>query len=301
MGKPMTAAQTKAQLTKWKIKTAYYPGWETRGRPGGIVDARGIVEHHTGGTGQSDAYLKFLFVTGRPDEGIPGPLCNVSTGADGTLHVGATGRANHAGRGSQATLNHVHNEDYPGYTSELSPGPDGINGNEYYYGNEIMYTGGAPMTDAAYRTAILHAAAICDFYGWSALSVIGHKEHTNRKDDPGHQAMNRFRTDLATVLRIGPSVVWTGKTPHPPAATPGTTPTPPKEVDDMAGEGPAILAALNKFIAAEAGRYSDLKDTLVGWMQDQEEKRAAADKARDDALAASVAALADAVAKLPKV
>lgn len=295
MSVAMTAAQTRAAYTKWKIKVAYYPGWETRGRPGGVAPV-GIVKHHTGGGSGSSSYLHFLFVEGRPAEGIPGPLCNVATAPDGTLHVGAIGRANHAGTGSRTTLNHVKAEDYSGYTAELHPGPDGENGNAVYYGDEIIYTGATAPTDAAYQTSILHAAAVCDFYGWSALSVIGHREHTSRKDDPGHIAMNKFRSDLATVLRIGPSVVWTGKTPHAPATTPGTTPTPPKEVDDMAGEGPAILAALTKFIAAEAGRYSDLKDTLVGWMQDQEDRREAADKARDDALAKAIADLA---AKLP--
>ena len=231
MAKAMTADQTLAALRKWKVKYREYPGWRTRTRPGGITDAVGIIEHHTGGTGQSLNYLKFLFVTGRPEDGIPGPLCNVATAADGTLHLGATGRANHAGSGSQATMNHVEAEDYAGYGAELRPGPDGVNGNPHYYGNEIMYTGAAAPTDAAYRTAVLHAAAICDHYGWSALSVIAHREHTTRKGDPGKVPMNKFRTDLAAVLRIGPNVIWSGKTPKAPITKPPVT-TPPKD-DDM--------------------------------------------------------------------
>jgi hypothetical protein len=288
MAAPMTAAQTRAQFAKWKIKVAYYPGWETRTRPGGIVDARGIVEHHTGGTGQSASYLYFLFVTGRPDEGIPGPLCNVSTGADGTLRVGAIGRANHAGSGSQTTLNHVHNEDYNGYTAELNAGPDGINGNEYYYGNEIMYTGAEAPTDAAYRTAVLHAAAVCDFYGWSALSVIAHREHTKRKDDPGHIAMNRFRTDLATVLHIGPNVEWVGKTPKAPATT-GNTPTPPKDGFTVA-EADRVIAYLADQIKTGSffGRYAQ----EIGEARDQNAKVLAA-------LATLTKAVNDLAAKLP--
>lgn len=209
----ITPDQLITALKKWNVKYREYPGWRTRTRPGGIVDARGVVEHHTGGGSASDSYLYFLFVEGRPEEGIPGPLCNVATAPDGTLHVGAIGRANHAGSGSQTVMNHVVAEDYNGYATELEPGPDGVNGNAYYYGNEMIYTGLVAPTDAAYRTAVLHAAAVCDFHGWSALSVIAHREHTRRKNDPGFCPMTKFRTDLATVLKIGPGVVWIGKIP----------------------------------------------------------------------------------------
>lgn len=236
MARPMTADQTLAALRKWEVKVREYPGWRTRGRPGGIKDARGIVIHHTGSSSQTDDYLNFLFVRGRPEEGIPGPLCNVSTDMDGDLHLGAVGRANHAGAGSLTTLNHVSAEDYNGYSAELRPGPDNIDGNDYYYGNEIRYTGANPMSAAAYRTALLHAAAICDFYGWSALSVIGHKEHTRRKDDPGRCPMNKFRTDLAAVLKAGPG-------------------------DDMANAD-EVLAELRRFEAAETARYSDLANKM---------------------------------------
>lgn len=204
MAKLMTPDQTIAQLRKWEVRYIEYPDWRTRGRPGDSGVRNGIVIHHTGSMSQSDDYLNFLFVRGRPDEGIPGPLCNVSTDMDGDLHLGAAGRANHAGRGSLVTLQHVKAEDYQGFAKELQPGPDNVDGNDYYYGNEIRYDGARPMSPAAYRTALLHAASICDFYGWSALSVIGHKEHTNRKDDPDHCPMDQFRRDLAAVLKAGP-------------------------------------------------------------------------------------------------
>jgi hypothetical protein len=231
MAKAMTAPQTRAQLRKWKVPFKEYPGWDSRGRPGGLTDVYGILEHHTGGGSASPSYLKFLFVTGRPEEGIPGPLCNVATAPDGVLHLGAIGRANHAGSGSQSTMDHVKAEDYSGLSVEIKPGPDGVNGNPHYYGNEIIFTGAAAMTDAAYQTALRHAASICDFYGWSALSVIGHREHTRRKDDPGKTPMNKFRTDLAMVLRTGPNVTFVGKTPKAPA---NSTPTPPTEDPPMA-------------------------------------------------------------------
>jgi hypothetical protein len=228
----MTPTQLVAALRKWGVQYREYPGWRTRGRPGGITDVRGVMVHHTGSDSQSTDYLGFLFVRGRPEDGIPGPLCQVATDMDGDLHLGAIGRANHAGMGSLATMNHVVAEDYNGYSSELDPGPDTINGNPHYYGNEIRYVGNRPMSAKAYRTALLYAAAVCDFHGWSALSVIGHREHSRRKADPGRCPMTKFRTDLAAVLRAGPG-------------------------DDMANAD-EVLAELRRFQAKEADRYEDL-------------------------------------------
>lgn len=80
----------------------------------------------------------------------------------------------------------------------------------------------------------------------------------------------------------------------------GDTPTPPPTEDDMAGEGPAILSALTAFISAEAARYSDVKDTLVGWSEEQDAKRAAADKARDEALSAQLAGVSSQIESLSR-
>ena len=233
MAKPMTAAQTLAAMKKWNVPYKEFEGWETRGRDpehGPWSDVHGMLIHHTGSdSGQGDDYLNFLFVRGRPEDGIPGPLCNVATDMDGDLWLGAQGRANHAGTGSSGVFRHVVNEDYAGYVSELKPGPDDIDGNAVYYGNEVRYDGGQPMTPKQYRAAALWAAAVCDFHGWSALSIIGHREHTGRKNDPGNCPMNEFRTYVAALLKAGP--------PKAPTATP------PKEADMTAAEAADILAA----------------------------------------------------------
>lgn len=201
----MTAQQTLDAFDKWGVDFHEYPGWKTRSRPGDSGRRVGVMVHHTGSDAQSFDYLNFLFVRGRPEDGIPGPLCNVATDADGDLHIGAIGRANHAGKGSSSTLEHVRGEDYNGYSTELKPGADSVDGNAWYYGNEVRYTGARPMKAAQRRTALLHAAAICDFHGWSPLSVIGHREHTRRKNDPGNNPMNSFRTDLREILKEGPN------------------------------------------------------------------------------------------------
>ena len=48
------------------------------------------------------------------------------------------------------------------------------------------------MTAKQYDSAVRWAAAICDFYGWSAGSIVGHKEWWSRKPDPGSTLMAKF-------------------------------------------------------------------------------------------------------------
>jgi hypothetical protein len=233
-------------MRKWKVPYREYAGWKTRGRPastGPFSDVHGIVIHHTGSDkGQSDDYLHFLFVEGRPADGLPGPLCHVSTDMDGDLWLGATGRANHAGKGSSTTLAHVMAEGYNGYGSELKPGADNVDGNAVYYGNEVRYDGGQPMTAKQYATAVRWAAAVCDFHGWSALSIIGHREWTRRKPDPGNCPMNKFRSDVAALLKAGP--------PKP------TVTTPPKGTADMAATLDSIQSAVNGLRSEQSNRYA---------------------------------------------
>jgi hypothetical protein len=215
MARPMTAAEWRTAMNKWGVQWREYPNWATRTRPGDFTDIRGVVIHHTGSDIQSDNYLKWLFTVGRASEGIPAPLCHVSTDMDGDVWVGAIGRANHAGKGSSSTLNAVTAENYRGFSAEIGPGPDDTDGNAHFYGNEVRYDGGQPMTDKQHTSAVRWAAAICDHYGWSALSVIGHREWSSRKNDPGLCPMTKFRADVAALLKAGP--------PTKPAPTPTAT------------------------------------------------------------------------------
>lgn len=280
MAKPMTAAQTVAQMKKWKVPYREYSGWAARGRPGAFSDVHGVVIHHTGSDSQSDDYLSFLFKSGRASEGIPAPLCQVSTDMDGDLWLGAAGRANHAGRGSSATLAKATAENYPGYTSEIRPGADDTDGNAHFYGNEVRYDGGQPMTAKQYATATRWAAAVCDFHGWSALSVIGHREWSGRKNDPGKCAMNKFRSDVAALLKAGPGTT-TPTLPKPPAT--GVTPKPPVQEDDM---------TIAEYRAYNRELYGD--GTLGTWHEQELAHNAAvlaAMKDQADAIRALAAAL----------
>lgn len=279
MAKPMTKAEWVAAMTLWRVPVKYYPGWDTRGRdfvnPSLAFDViNGVVIHHTGSdAGQSDDYLKFLFVTGRPAEGIPGPLCHSAADMDGDLWMGALGRANHAGQGSSATLSDVVNEDYAGYSQELRPGADNTDGNAHFYGCEVRYDGGQPMTTKQYAAATLWAAAICHHYGWSALSVIGHREWTTRKNDPGNCPMTKFRSDVAALLKAGP---------------PKTTTTPPPVTNGAHGMADWTEAQLRAMMQAENEEYGG---RLWGQPTGTGTKFMASTKAQFDDLNAKVDAL----------
>ncbi len=252
MSRPMTKAEWVAAMTKWKVPVKWYPGWDTRGRPGAFDDVKGIVVHHTGSDSQSDGYLDFLFKTGRGD--LPAPLCHVSTDFDGDVHVGAIGRANHAGKGSSTVLAHVTNEDYKGYQPpELGAGADDTDGNARFYGNEVRYDGGQAMTVQQFSAAVRWAAAICDHHGWSALSVIGHREWTRRKPDPGHCSMYTFRAAVAALLKAGPVI----KPPN--TDTAGGAMARTLTDDDL-----NAIAAVVKFQNEDYGRRFWIADTGTG-------------------------------------
>jgi hypothetical protein len=239
----MTPAQMRAAMRKWNVPFKEYGGWTTRRRPGSFAPV-GLIIHHTGSdTGQNSAnYDRFLFVTGRPESGIPGPLCQAACEMDGDVILGAIGRANHAGKGAANTRSLVGGDDAP-LNGEIEPGPDVLDGNALYYGIEVKYDGGQPMTSKQYQSTLRWAAAICDHYGWTAGSVIGHREHTRRKSDPGKCPMDKFRRDLAALL----------KTPvKPPAAKPpANTPT----EEQIMATADELMAAMKAHDTEEDLRY----------------------------------------------
>lgn len=206
MSKPMTAAQWRAQMTKWNVPVEYWPGYDGRGRPartGQFEDVNGLIVHHTADTNPGDdPYLKFLFEGGRSD--LPAPLCHAAGKKDGTIVLGATGRANHAGKGSSTILATVINENYG--TGELRPGRSNTDGNARFYGIELCYRGvdGHKPASVQYASAVRFAAAICDGHRWTAKSVIGHREWTTAKIDPGYINMADFRRDVQALLDAGP-------------------------------------------------------------------------------------------------
>lgn len=243
MATPMTAAQFRTQMTKWNVKVKYRDGWETNGRNFGSSRAwgpmHGVTEHHTGSDTNTSGYIAGLFdERGMRYPDLPGPLCQGSTGPDGVTTVGALGRANHAGAGTQAAFDKIVAENYPGYDSEIRPGgTTGVDGNTHFYGNEIRFSGAHPMTTEQYEGAVRWTAAILDFYGWTALSAFGHREWTSAKPDPGNTSLAKFRRDVRDLLEVGP-----GGTVTPPV---GTVPLPTLDWTDPASYPTAELPTRN--------------------------------------------------------
>jgi len=84
------------------LKVVETPGWKTRGYAQQDLKAcLGVLWHHTATNrlqfaGNNIPTLNML-INGRSD--LPGPLCNLGFGRDGTVYIVATGVANHAGAG----------------------------------------------------------------------------------------------------------------------------------------------------------------------------------------------------------
>jgi hypothetical protein len=248
----MTEAQWQSQLRKFGVTMKKYPG---RSRPGAFSPV-GVVWHHTGSDGgqNSTSYDRFLFWDGRESEGIPGALCQATIEMDGDFILGTTGRANHAGKGAQAALTLVRADKAP-RTGEINPGSDVLDGNAQYFGFEVKYDGGQPMTAKAYDTAVRATAAVCDFYGWTGGSVIGHREHTRRKDDPGKTAMDKARRDVDAMIK----------------AVNGGTPPPATQHP----EGELTVAEADRVITVLGGKLDALHEIASGrWAQEVEEARA---------------------------
>lgn len=211
MATPMTSSQAVTQLNKWGLRYVEVPGWSTHNRAGHGVwgGVNGFIWHHTGAdVTDAKTYAGSTLYNGLPD--LPGPLCHFSIGKDGTVFLVGWGRANHAGGGDPAVLQHVINEDYTGQLHPTRGNSNGVDGNAHFYGVEIQYSGSHAMAPAQYRAALRLSAAILDFHGWTEKSVIAHGEWSSDKWDPGYapgkiMAMSPVRADVASTLKAGPT------------------------------------------------------------------------------------------------
>jgi len=279
MATPLTLTRLEIYSKKWKVNYKLFDSAAavvSRGRRNFLVQY-GVMNHHTGSdSGQSDDYDNFLFVRGRPEEGIPAPLCNISGDMDGEVHFGAMRVANHAGAGSDFTLNAIRNQNYDGYNKELNPGPDNINGNDVYLGIEWKYDGGQPPTPEMWESMVRLNAAICDAQGWTALAVLAHREHTERKNDPGNVLMFILRRHVRDLLIAGPEG----------GSDVALTEQEKKDIRNAGwlaeqfGQGKQfeedfdiIQAFVTSLSTAEAARYADLKDTITQWSEAKDQAR----------------------------
>jgi hypothetical protein len=157
------------------------------------------------------------------------------------------GRANHAGTGDSSVLNAVINETVP-MDRELRPSKNDVDGNSRFYGFEVMYSGGHPMDARAYMATVKACVIICRMHGWSARSIIGHREWTNTKPDPGNCPMDKFRRDVQAMLD-------------------GNTNTSGDEIvtpDDINKIAEAVLARQVPYVDPSTGQISTNKASSLG-------------------------------------
>lgn len=156
------------------------PNWKNKGRAE-MGEVKGIICHHTAGAKKGNTPSLGVVRDGRPD--LPGPLSQLFLARDGTFHVMAAGRCNHAGAGN-----------WQGVTQ----------GNSHMIGIEAENTGlgDDPWPHAQLNAYVHGCAAICSHLGLDEVMVCGHKEYAipkGRKTDPAFD-MRDFRSAVGLSL-----------------------------------------------------------------------------------------------------
>ncbi|WP_307167685.1 peptidoglycan-binding protein [Streptomyces rishiriensis] len=204
MANPLSADALVSALRAEGVSVVEHSGWRTNNRnhKGSWGPVNGVVIHHTVTSGTSNS-VSMCF---DGHSALPGPLCHGVIAKDGTVHLVGNGRANHAGSGDGDVLRAV-------IAEKALPAPDenDTDGNVHFYGFECVNLGDGkdPWPAVQLEAMVRASAALCRAHGWSAASVIGHKEWTNKKIDPRGFAMTDFRTRVTA--RLGkPTTPGTG-------------------------------------------------------------------------------------------
>jgi N-acetylmuramoyl-L-alanine amidase len=157
-------------------------GWKTRGRDGSFSPKAIMLHHDASPPGETSNGVDVIR-DGRP--GLDGPLSQLWLAYDGTWHVVAAGRANHAGEG----------------------GPWGViahdQGNRDAIGIETDHTTDEKWTDGQRSEALRGVHALCKHLAITTRdeidrAVTAHKEYApTRKGDPDPMNMDNARDQLA--------------------------------------------------------------------------------------------------------
>jgi hypothetical protein len=201
MSAPVTAAKFLAALKAEGLTVIEVGSWRTHNRnskgPWGPV--HGTMIHHTVTRGSANTVR--ICRDGYAE--LPGPLCHGVITKDGRVHLVGYGRTNHAGGGDPDTLAAVIAENYGNTPPTPNVGnSDGVDGNRHFYGFECENMGDgedpwpAPQLEAIERVS----AAVCRLFGWTAKSVIGHKEWSDDKSDPRGFSMVDMRARVQARL-----------------------------------------------------------------------------------------------------
>ncbi|MER5433884.1 peptidoglycan-binding protein [Streptomyces sp. NPDC002588] len=201
MANPLSADALVAALRSEGVTVVEHSGWRTHNRnsKGSWGPVNGVIIHHTVTSGTSNS----VSICFNGYSALPGPLCHGVIAKDGTVHLVGNGRANHAGSGDGDVLRAVVAES----TTLPAPNQNDTDGNVHFYGFECVNLGDGkdPWPDVQLEAMVRASAALCRAHGWSAHSVIGHKEWTNTKIDPRGFAMADFRDRVAARLGAGPT------------------------------------------------------------------------------------------------
>jgi hypothetical protein len=255
MATPMTADEFVKALRDEGLTVVEHAGWRTHNREGHGAwgPMNGVLIHHTGGVAPSDFDMVW---NGRPD--LPGPCAQSYCAKSGVITMTANGRANHAGGGDPHVLSQVINESYgddpsPPQFHEGSPGA--VDGNAHFYGLEVSNLGSKtdPYPAAQYQAVVKWAAAICRHHGWSAKSVIGHKQWSNWKPDPIY-SMVQFRADVQARLDHTPPKPAPVPVPPKPVR-PKYEPYPGARFFTPGRKSPIIEAMHDRLVAVGCNRY----------------------------------------------
>ncbi|MFF3056367.1 peptidoglycan-binding protein [Streptomyces sp. NPDC057909] len=199
MATPLTADQFISVLKNAGVRVVEHGSWRTHNRnhKGTWGPIHGVMVHHTGPY-STEAGMVELCRTGYTS--LPGPLCHGVIDRSGTVHLVGYGRANHAGSGDRDVLNAVIAEETLPPDNEAN-----ADGNPHFYGFECINTGvGQRWPEAQLEAMHKVSAALCRAHGWTARSVIAHKEWQPGKPDPAGIAMADFRTAVAKLLGARP-------------------------------------------------------------------------------------------------
>ncbi|MGW1180339.1 N-acetylmuramoyl-L-alanine amidase [Streptomyces drozdowiczii] len=197
MSSPMSASAFLAALKKEGLTVVEVGDWRSHNRnhkgPWGPVN--GVMIHHSVTKG-TNATVK-LCRDGHPD--LPGPLCHGVIAKDGRVHLVGYGRTNHAGMGDDDVLRAVVAEKkHLPHDNETN-----TDGNRHFYGFECENLGDGedPWPDAQLEAIEKVSAAICRHHGWTARSVIGHREWQPGKVDPKGFSMGDMRDRIHDRLK----------------------------------------------------------------------------------------------------
>ncbi|PRH80886.1 N-acetylmuramoyl-L-alanine amidase [Streptomyces solincola] len=246
MAAPLSPDRLLAALRAEGVRVVEHPGWRTRNRnhKGAWGPVHGVIVHHTvsSGSAASVALCRDGHAT------LPGPLCQAVIDKAGVVHLIANGRANHAGTGDGRVLRAVTAE-----TATPAPRSQDTDGNAHFYGFECVNLGdGADPWPAAQLEAVERAAAaICRAHGWSAASVIGHKEWTSTKIDPRGFTMASLRGRVDARLGSRPAP---GSRPGP--AAPAHHPFPGREFFTTSRNSPLVTAMGRRLVAEGCSAYA---------------------------------------------